>query len=86
MKKSIFKKIISACTTAVMLASSTSVVPSMVANADDAQDRGNIGGYDYEMWNQYGQGQVSMQPSAGSFTCSWSLAIVSSALLLPVFC
>ena len=72
MKKSIFKKIISACTTAVMLASSTSVVPSMVANADDAQDRGNIGGYDYEMWNQYGQGQVSMQPSAGSFTCSWS--------------
>jgi glucuronoarabinoxylan endo-1,4-beta-xylanase len=41
-------------------------------NAADQQTRGNIGGFDYEMWNQNGQGQASMNPSAGSFTCSWS--------------
>ncbi|SEH88387.1 Glycosyl hydrolases family 11, partial [Ruminococcus flavefaciens] len=72
MKKGIFKKIICAGTTAMMIAASNPVVHSTVANAADAQQRGNIGGYDYEMWNQNGQGQVSMQPSAGSFTCSWS--------------
>ena len=38
----------------------------------DQQTRGNIGGFDYEMWNQNGQGQVSMNPGAGSFSCSWS--------------
>ena len=52
----------------MMIASS---IPA-VASAADQQDRGNIGGYDYEMWNQNGQGQVSMNPGAGSFTCSWS--------------
>ena len=72
MKKGFLKKIICAGTTTVMIAASSPIVPSTVANAADAQQRGNIGGYDYEMWNQNSQGQVSMQPSAGSFTCSWS--------------
>ncbi|WP_455529782.1 endo-1,4-beta-xylanase, partial [Ruminococcus sp.] len=71
MKKNIFKKIVSAGTTAVMIAASVPSVPAVVHGADQ-QVRGNIGGYDYEMWNQNYTGQASMNPSAGSFTCSWS--------------
>ena len=69
MKKT-FKQIISSTVTAVMVAASLPSVPSV--SAADQQTRGNIGGFDYEMWNQNGQGQVSMEPAAGSFTCSWS--------------
>ncbi|MCR4794498.1 MAG: glycoside hydrolase family 11 protein [Ruminococcus sp.] len=72
MKKSNFKRFVSAGITALMVASSIPSIPAAVVQAADQQTRGNIGGYDYEMWNQNGQGQVSMQPSAGSFTCSWS--------------
>ncbi|MBP5431180.1 glycoside hydrolase family 11 protein, partial [Ruminococcus sp.] len=68
MKLSKVKKVISGTVSALMIASS---IP-YVASAADQQTRGNIGGYDYEMWNQNGQGQASMNPSAGSFTCSWS--------------
>ncbi|WP_295076874.1 glycoside hydrolase family 11 protein, partial [Ruminococcus sp.] len=68
MKLKGIRKIIGGTVSAMMLASSIPVV----ASAADQQDRGNIGGYDYEMWNQNGQGQVSMNPGAGSFTCSWS--------------
>ena len=69
MKKTV-KQFISSAVTALMVAASLPAVPSV--NAADAQQRGNIGGFDYEMWNQNGQGQVSMTPKAGSFTCSWS--------------
>ncbi|MCR4639658.1 glycoside hydrolase family 11 protein [Ruminococcus sp.] len=69
MKKT-FRQIIGSAVTALMAAASLSAVHS--ANAADQQIKGNIGGYDYEMWNQNGQGQVSMTPKAGSFTCSWS--------------
>ncbi|MBP5579450.1 MAG: glycoside hydrolase family 11 protein, partial [Ruminococcus sp.] len=68
MKLKKFKRIISGTVSAMMIAAS---IPA-VASAADQQTRGNIGGYDYEMWNQNGQGQVSMNPGAGSFTCSWS--------------
>ena len=68
MKLSKIKKVISGTVSALMIASS---IP-YAASAADQQTRGNIGGYDYEMWNQNGQGQASMNPSAGSFTCSWS--------------
>ena len=67
-KTSKIKKIISGTVSALMVASS---IP-FVASAADQQTRGNVGGYDYEMWNQNGQGQASMNPGAGSFTCSWS--------------
>ncbi|WP_207637706.1 hypothetical protein, partial [Ruminococcus flavefaciens] len=71
MKKSNFKRLVSAGMTAMMAVSCIPSGPAaLVANAADAQQRGNIGGYDYEMWNQNSQGQVSMQPGAGSFTCS----------------
>ena len=62
------KKVISCSVSALMIAS---CIPT-AASAADQQTRGNIGGYDYEMWNQNGQGQVSMNPGAGSFSCSWS--------------
>ena len=68
MKLTKLKKIIGGTVSAMMIAAS---IPT-VASAADQQTRGNIGGYDYEMWNQNGQGQVSMNPGAGSFTCSWS--------------
>uniref|UniRef100_UPI0025F9237A endo-1,4-beta-xylanase n=1 Tax=Ruminococcus sp. TaxID=41978 RepID=UPI0025F9237A len=72
MKKGTFKKIVSAGLTAMMVAASVPSIPAAVVHGADQQTRGNIGGFDYEMWNQNGQGQVSMNPGAGSFTCSWS--------------
>ena len=72
MRSGTFKKIVSAGITAMMFAASVPSVPSAVVHGADQQTRGNIGGYDYEMWNQNGQGQASMNPSAGSFSCSWS--------------
>ncbi len=68
MKLKNISKIIGGTVSAMMIAAS---IPA-VAYAADQQTRGNIGGYDYEMWNQNGQGQASMNPGAGSFTCSWS--------------
>ena len=68
MKLSKMKRVISGTFSALMIASSIPVA----AAAADQQTRGNVGGYDYEMWNQNGQGQASMNPGAGSFTCSWS--------------
>ena len=62
------KRVISGTVSALVIASSIPVA----AAAADQQTRGNVGGYDYEMWNQNGQGQASMNPGAGSFTCSWS--------------
>ena len=72
MKKGNFKKFVSAGVSALMVAASIPSVPGAVVQAADQQQRGNIGGYDYEMWNQNYTGNVSMQPGAGSFTCSWS--------------
>ncbi|MBO7474496.1 MAG: glycoside hydrolase family 11 protein, partial [Ruminococcus sp.] len=72
MKKGILKRLVGASTTAVMIASSIPAIPATVVQAADQQQRGNIGGFDYEMWNQNYTGQVSMNPGAGSFTCSWS--------------
>ena len=70
MRNRSLKKAISGAVSALMIATGIPFVP--VVNAADQQDRGNIGGYDYEMWNQNGQGNAQMKPSAGSFTCSWS--------------
>ena len=57
-KLSKMKRVISGTVSALMIASSVPVV----AAAADQQTRGNVGGYDYEMWNQNGQGQASMNP------------------------
>ncbi len=52
MRSKRFGKIITGAVSAMVIAAS---LPA-VASAADQQDRGNIGGYDYEMWNQNGQG------------------------------
>ena len=70
MRLKTLKRAISGTVSALMLATGIPSIP--VVNAADQQTRGNIGGYDYEMWNQNGTGNAQMNPSAGSFTCSWS--------------
>ena len=41
--------------------------------ADQQQTGKTPDGYDYELWNQYGQGNVNMDlGSNGGFSCSWS--------------
>ena len=62
------KKSICAALTVFMAAAS---IPT-VTNAADDRKTGNIGGFDWEMWNQDYKGTASMDPSAGSFTCSWN--------------
>ncbi|WP_294755239.1 glycoside hydrolase family 11 protein, partial [uncultured Ruminococcus sp.] len=71
----LFGKAISAVTATAMLLMGSPAFPgnnTLTAKAADQQERGNIGGFDYEMWNQNYTGQVSMNPGAGNFTCSWS--------------
>lgn len=47
----------------------TSTLP---ADAADQQDIGTKDGYDYELWNQWGQGSVNMTVgNDGAFSCSW---------------
>ena len=72
---SFFGKALSAVTASAMLLIGNSAFPGnngLTAKAADQQQRGNIGGFDYEMWNQNYTGQASMNPGAGYFTCSWS--------------
>ncbi len=50
-----------------------SVPTGIAANAADQQQTGNKDGYDYELWNQWGQGTATMDVgSNGAFTCSWT--------------
>lgn len=71
MKNSIFKKAFSTFVGAIMLFAS--IPAGIAANAADQQQMGNKDGYDYELWNQWGQGTATMDVgSNGAFTCSWS--------------
>lgn len=48
-------------------------LPANVSFAADYQDRGSKDGYDYEVWNQNGQGQIQFELKGdGAFYCSWS--------------
>ena len=67
MKLSCIKKLFGIAACAVMTASSV----QFTASAADQQERGNIGGYDYEMWNMNYEGEVEFEPGLGSFSCSW---------------
>lgn len=62
-----FSRSIGTAVSAVMLAFS---VP-FTASAADQQIRGNIDGFDYEMWNQNYTGTVEFEPGQASFTSSW---------------
>ena len=53
---------------------STAIIAASVplsAYAADRQERGNIDGYDYELWNQDNKGDIEFEPGAGTFTFSW---------------
>ncbi len=64
------KKVIS-CFTALLL--SLSLIPGGLVNAADQQQMGTKDGYDYELWNQNGQGSAQATwGNGGSFSCSWS--------------
>ncbi len=55
------------------LAPATGLMTSAVVHAADQQQTGNKDGYDFELWNQNGQGSVNMDVgSNGAFSCSWS--------------
>ena len=47
------KRVLSSTLSAMMIVAS--MPATSVINAADQQTRGNIGGYDYEMWNQNGR-------------------------------
>ena len=67
MRSSCIKKALGIAVSSAIIVSS---VP-FVTFAADKQIRGNIEGYEYEMWNQSNIGDVSYEYEAGSFTCSW---------------
>ncbi len=70
MKKSFFKRLVSGFVTSMLCFAS---IPTFTTNAADQQQMGNKDGYDYELWNQWGQGTATMDVgSNGAFTCSWT--------------
>lgn len=74
MRQGAIKRFVSVFTTMLMTVGCFFTVPvSQQASAADQQQIGNKDGYDYELWNQWGQGSAEMQVgSDGAFSCSWS--------------
>lgn len=73
--KGAIKKTVSVFVTLIMSFACFFVTPPVTqeASAADQQELGNKDGYDYELWNQWGQGSATMQVgSNGAFSCSWS--------------
>lgn len=73
--KGAIKKTVSVFVTLIMSFACFFVTPPVTqeASAADQQELGNKDGYDYELWNQWGQGSAIMQVgSNGAFSCSWS--------------
>lgn len=75
MKQGTINRFISVFVTMMMTIACFFVTPPVTqkAAAADQQELGNKDGYDYELWNQWGQGNASMQVgNDGAFSCSWS--------------
>ncbi|MBR1592052.1 MAG: glycoside hydrolase family 11 protein [Ruminococcus sp.] len=72
MKKSIFKRLVSGAVSAFL--TMAAVIPASGSAADpDYQNTFKKDGYDYEVWNQYGQGTADLTAgSNGTYSCSWS--------------
>ncbi|MBR1824541.1 MAG: glycoside hydrolase family 11 protein [Ruminococcus sp.] len=69
MKLKLFK---SSAAAAMALAFGALSIPYTAYAADTCQQGKTSDGYDYELWNQNGQGQASMQlGSNGGYSCSW---------------
>lgn len=70
MKKSILKKSLCGFLTAMICCAGLPTIP--VANAGQEQETGTRDGYDWELWNQYGQGTATMTVGdKGTYKCSW---------------
>ncbi len=70
MKKKMLKRSLCGALTAMICFAGVSV-PG--ANAGEEQQIGTRDGYDWELWNQYGQGTANMTVGdAGTYECSWS--------------
>lgn len=70
MKKGFFSRLVSGFVSSMLCFAS---IPTFTTNAADQQQMGNKDGYDYELWNQWGQGTATMDVGDnGSFACSWS--------------
>ena len=75
MRQGVLKRSVSGFLTMLMTAVCffTMSVSQLNSVAADQQQIGNKDGYDYELWNQWGQGSAEMQVgSDGAFSCSWS--------------
>lgn len=75
MRQGAIKRSVSGFITMLMTAVCFFTMPASQLNsaAADQQQIGNKDGYDYELWNQWGQGSAEMQVgSDGAFSCSWS--------------
>lgn len=68
MRSGITGKLLGIALSAAMAVSSV----TFTASAYDEQQRGNIGGFDYELWNQNSAGEVSFEPGEGTLKFSWS--------------
>ncbi|MDE6664754.1 MAG: glycoside hydrolase family 11 protein, partial [Ruminococcus sp.] len=72
MKQGAINRFVSVFVTMMMTFTCFFVTPVNEVFAADQQELGNKDGFDYELWNQWGQGSVTMQVgSNGAFSCSW---------------
>ena len=72
MKKSIFKRLVSGAVSAFL--TMAAVIPATgFAENPDYQETFKKDGYDYELWNQYGQGTTKFDAgSNGTYSCEWN--------------
>lgn len=74
MRQGVIKRSVSGFITMLMTVACFFNAPISPKNAAaaDQQQIGTKDGYDYELWNQWGQGSAEMQVgSEGAFSCSW---------------
>lgn len=71
MKKGFIKKSLCSILTAMLCIAGSVTIPA--ANAGPEQLTGTEDGYDWELWNQYGQGTANMTVGPnGTYKCDWS--------------
>ena len=72
MKKGLFRRFLCGALTGLMCIAGT-VPQSLEVSAADQTENYTQDGYDYELWNQNGQGTAKMTSLGnGAFSCSWS--------------
>jgi len=73
MRQGVIKRSVSGLVSMLIAAACFFTAPVPKTAAADQQQIGTKDGYDYELWNQWGQGNAEMQVgSEGAFSCSWN--------------